>query len=168
LDVVRISLREHQPQPYQPENWTIPDGPLHFVRKLNSAEIESWLEPAIVRGPELLGNQLDRVAKASFEQNPISASLAIVEPSEIRWHITTNVHDRRQNRARFVLDGCNYDLGITDPIWERKLADLPMGLHECHETVPRNQRILFTISLGEPFGGHCYKLVAAVILLPAR
>jgi hypothetical protein len=32
--------------------------------------------------------------------------------------------------------------------------------------MPENRKILFTISLGEPFDGVCYKLVAAVIVAP--
>jgi len=41
------------------------------------------------------------------------------------------------------------------------------GSHRSLElSIPENRRILFTISLSEPLEGVCYKLVAAVVVVP--
>ncbi|MEK7222223.1 MAG: hypothetical protein AAB130_03850 [Nitrospirota bacterium] len=168
LDIVKVSLQEPCPQPYQPENWTLNNQPWHFVRQLSHSEAKSTIESIIVSGPDLLGNQFDSVPQYSLEQNPVKASLALIEPGELKWRITTNRYDRLQARACFTFGGCNYDLSITDPVWKERLTtSLPIGFHVVSDAdLPRRERLYFTISLGAPYRGSCYKLVAAVIVLP--
>ncbi len=168
FDVVRVSLQEPCPKPYQPENWTVDNQSWHFVRQLSPIDANSLIESLIVSGPDLLGNQSETVPRYSFEQNPVEASLALIEPEEIKWRITTNQYDRLQARACFTLRGCNYDLSITDPQWKERLTtSLPRGIHAVSDAgVQQHDRLLFTISLGAPYRGSCYKLVAAVIVLP--
>ena len=169
LDIVRIYLKAPRPDPYQPENWVLANRPWHLVRRLAPADTATLFTPAIVPGPDLLGNQSDRIASAVLERKPAEASLALVEPEKVKWRITRSIRGKRQTRASFVLAGIHYDLPVTDPKWEEGLASLPLGLHTRDITgVKRKERILFTISLGEPFDGDCYKLIAAVIVLPVE
>lgn len=57
-----------------------------------------------------------------------------------------------------------YDLSVTDPKWEARLRDLPEGLHDrARGGISGGDSVFLTISLGEPFQGSCFKLVAAVI-----
>ena len=124
------------------------------------------LQKYITAGPELLGNHRDRVPYARFVSNPAPASLTMVEPSEVAWVIDESYSGKRQTRTKFQLDDRVYNLPITDPAWERRLSELPRGVHSgVHD------RLLFTVSLGEPYygnntDGECSKLVAAVIVLP--
>lgn len=167
FDVIRVSLKERCPQPYQPENWIIENEPWRLVRRLTLPEASTFLSSNISTGINFLGDQFDRVYAVALAQNPVAASLALIEPDSIQWHITTNIKNRRQTRAKFELGGLAYDFGITDPQWEHRLETLALGIHNRIDAgVSQEDRLLFTISLGEPFGGYCYKLIAAVIVLP--
>jgi hypothetical protein len=126
----------------------------------------SFLRQHTEPGPDILGNVSDRVSNASLATQPASASLALVEPTSLEWHITTGFQGGRQTRARFTLSGRSYDLSVTDPEWEERLGALPMGVHpRAAGGIPANADVFLTISLGEPFHGDCFKLVAAVIVL---
>jgi hypothetical protein len=82
------------------------------------------------------------------------------------WRVTTSRTGRRQTRANFTLAGPSYDLSVTDPIWEHRLRDLPNGVHERTAAgIETWEEVFLTISLGEPFYGSCYKLVATVIAI---
>lgn len=66
---------------------------------------------------------------------------------------------KRRVQARFPFAGDHYALWVTDPRIEttyRAKEDGHYRLGECY----------LTISLGEPYQEHCYKLVAAVIERP--
>ncbi len=45
---------------------------------------------------------------------------------------------------------------MTDPVYERRYLFLPDGTHNLRECC-------LTISLGEPYEGYAYKLIAAII-----
>jgi len=117
------------------------------------------LEPHIVSDPYLFGNASDRIECARFEESPAESSLALVTPKSVRLEITTSYSGKRQVRALFSLGITHYGLVVTDPKWKRRLAGLPIG---ASQTI---HNAMITISLGEPFHGFCYKLVAAVIPL---
>ena len=64
-------------------------------------------------------------------------------------------------QGRFRHAGNAYALWVTDPAYERQYlakrdGDYQMG--ECH----------LTVSLGEPFGGAIYKLIASIITAERR
>jgi len=57
-------------------------------------------------------------------------------------------------QARFKFGGVDYWLWVTDPIYERRYLaqdDGEYALGPCY----------LTVSVGEPYGGYAYKLVAA-------
>jgi hypothetical protein len=67
----------------------------------------------------------------------------------------------------FRLERRYYDLPLTDPSYVAPLTRLEAGDHASSDLgIPDARKILFTISLGEPFDGRCYKLVAAVVVVP--
>lgn len=63
---------------------------------------------------------------------------------------------KRRVQAQFQFSGKEYALWVTDPIIERTYLSRKDGDYSLGENY-------LTISLGEPFNDHCYKLVAAVI-----
>jgi hypothetical protein len=169
LDIVEANVISAQPEAHQPENWLLAPGAWQLLERLPPDTAIRHLTPFVVPGPVLLENESDSVAHAALVQQPASASLALVEPRRIQWHITTNTHGQRQTRCYFSLAGSSYDLAITDPVFVERLAGLTYGYHPREAAgIAVEDRVLLTVSLGEPFEvtGHCYKLIAAVLVLP--
>ncbi|KFD41423.1 hypothetical protein DK28_0209205 [Peptococcaceae bacterium SCADC1_2_3] len=168
LDVLRISLRNPQPQPYQPENWLIDNVSWQLISRSASCNVINIIQSYTESGSLLFGNTSDRISFESLSQNPTRSSLALIIPKNLNWYITTSIVDKRQIRAQFVLSGLPYNLAITDPLWIKRLSSLKYGYHPLSAAgVSKDEKIRLVISLGEPFqDGYCYKLVAAIIILP--
>ena len=168
LDIIEIGVSSPRPEPHQPENWVLDKNQWKFVARLELAKVWPQLRPFLITGPDLLGNQSDRVIYAALNEKPAPASLALIEPSDVSWVITESYRGNRQTRVRFQLGEASYDLAVTDPKWEQQLSHLSWGTHPRQAAdISGQDRLLFTVSLGEPFSGECFKLVAAVIVLPA-
>ena len=167
LDVVEVDVVHARPEPHQPENWELAPGTWHLVQRIAPASAYAALRPVLVPGPVLLGSQGDRVPHAPFLATPASSSLALVEPSSIQWEITTSLRGNRQTRCWFTLGGANFNLSVTDLKIERTLAGHAQGVYPRDAAgIPSQAHVVLTISLSEPFNGDCYKLVAAVLMLP--
>jgi hypothetical protein len=167
LDIIKVSLLEPRPQPHQPENWLIDGKQWKLVERPASREYLPVLRRAVNRGYLLFGNDGDRVPYNAFASRPAGSSLTLVVPRTFSWQIRTWENGKRQLRALFSLGPVQYNLGVTDPVWEERTKHLPAGTHPfTAAAVGMSGRLLLTISLGEPFNGFCYKLVAAVFVLP--
>lgn len=166
LDLIRVELTRVHPKPHQPENWSVGRKRWELLARPAPRSCLAVLRPYIVPGPSIFDDLYDRVAYNSCEQTPARASLALVIPEHLRWRVQITCSGRRQTRAVFRLRGYDYDLALTDPVWEQRLRGLSPGYHAFEAAGVRpDSTILLTISLGEPFQGYCYKLVAAVIVL---
>jgi hypothetical protein len=74
---------------------------------------------------------------------------------------------RNMPRVLFRLGEIPYDLPLTDPAYAGPLQRRDEGEYRSSDLgIPEDGTVLFTISLGEPLDGICYKLVAAVIVIP--
>ena len=171
LDMLSIDVVEPRPEPHQPENWLIGRRRWRLLARPAPREVVRILRSHLARGPGLFGDESDRIPFAAFSQAPAPASLALVVPTDLRWRVLfTRYSSRPRVRACFTLAGAHYDLGVTDPICEMRLYGLPPGLHPLSAAgFSDDDRILLTISLGEPFGEDacCYKLVAGVTVVPS-
>jgi hypothetical protein len=170
LDVIKVSLEERRPSTGQPENWIIGKDPWLLVARPLNPNLYKILGSALVPGPRLLGSTGRRVSEKDIDQ--VSASLALISPSKLRFFLEPDFSNRLQPRASFELKGQYYDLPITDPSWitliVRKLEPLDRAGHTQEAIgISRDREILFTVSLGEAFRGYCYKLVAGIVVLPA-
>ena len=173
FDLLRVSLSQHCPKPHQPENWQLRrvwynpwHKPCRLVARLPPEGIVARLQAHLSESPMLLGSRSDRVSEEMFREKPAAESLALIQPEELRWLVKANRAGERRTRAIFCWKDSVYNLAITDPVWEQRLHHLPEGYHSLAASgITPDARVLFTISLGEPFNGHCYKLVAAVIVL---
>jgi hypothetical protein len=166
LDLVRLPILRRRPEPHQPENWLLGKRPWELLARPAPNRSLAELEQRVLTEPELLGNQVDRVAYSLLCARPAVASLALVRPDELSWQITRSYSGRRQARACFMHRSIRYNLVVTDPNWENRLAGLDFGNYSSAEVGTRKpHRFLLTISLGEPLGDYCYKLVAAVLEL---
>lgn len=170
LDIISVRLLSPSPKPHQPENWLIADEPWRLARRPLSRRVLRMLDDYIVHGPELLRGKTDRVPFSWLSTDPAEASLALVEPENLCFYATHSFRGKPQLRATFRLGSQEYNLVVTDVFWEGLLlSQLPVGVSLPFESMPElhsKYRVLLTISLGEPLHGYCYKLVAAVILLP--
>ena len=167
LDHVRAAFRFARRAPHQPENWVLADAPWQLVSRPAKDHAVPLLRAHIAKGPALFGNTEDRIAYAALQIAPADASLALAFVNFIEWQIV-EANGKRRARVRFVVGTQVYDLGLTDPFWEARIAKLPPGRY-AKETagLKRDDRLLLTISLGEPFrDGCCYKLVAGIIPVP--
>ena len=169
LDVIEVVVTSPRPEPHQPENWVLGERRWRLVRRLEPAT--AWkagvLGEFLAPGPYLLGNRTDRLDYSTLLESPARSSLALIEPAGVSWDIIGQFGGRRQTRARFQLSGVTYNLSVTDPNWEQRLSELSYGIHpRAAAGISQQDRLLFTVSLGEPFKGECYKLVAAVLVLP--
>jgi hypothetical protein len=63
---------------------------------------------------------------------------------------------KRRVQGQFRHCETDYQLWVTDPVYERAYLAKTDGNYEIGET-------LLTISLGEPYNDACYKLIAAII-----
>jgi hypothetical protein len=166
LDVLQICLLNPQPALHHPEDWLLDAGQWEQSMQFSPSTIRAFLQRNLTVGPELLGNTDGKIAYSLFQQKSAGASLALIQPEAISWLIEKSAATgRRKVRVIFALAGGLYNLPLTDPVWQKRLAALPDG---CHSWKEGRRELLLTISLGEPFGreGYCYKLVAGVIALP--
>lgn len=63
--------------------------------------------------------------------------------------------------------GGAFGLRVTDPDVEARFQGMGLGTYDRGAAgIPDDHRLLLTVSLGAPFEGSCYKLVAAAIALP--
>ena len=171
LDILRVEVTQHRPQAHQPENWLVGGTPWELIGKINPEQAYTQLQPVLVPGPELLGNQLDRLSQSTIAHGPVAASLAVVEPKKIQWRVTTNNRGNKRTRCIFTLAGVVYDLAVTDPLIEERAAALSTGADPLAGAgFAAGSRVLLCVSLGEPFygdwvHGDCFKLVAGVMSL---
>jgi hypothetical protein len=167
LDIIEVEVTEHRPKPYQPENWILKEQPWELINRIPPREAYLVLQSHVELGSTIFGNQGDRVPYAGLQTCPIAGSLTLVEPTEISWFIGQSIRGKRQTRTHFKLGDVWFDIAVTDPVWEKSLSNLDFGIYPKEAAgISINDRVLFTVSLGGPFNGECYKLIAGVFVLP--
>jgi hypothetical protein len=162
LDVLDIGLANPKPDIHQPENWLLDGSVWRLHGSQDRTPFADCLKKAIVPGPDVLRGTSDRVAWADLQVKHVEASLALVAPDELKLELIHKPNGRHQVRGRFVLQHCEFNLSMTDPVWEKRIHN------EGNLCLRQSERkFLVTVSLGEPFNDYCYKVIAAVIFLPA-
>ncbi len=166
LDIIDIPLLGHRPDGYQRENWLL--DPDHYWRKIDTADwydLEEYAELSVPRmtlwpnGSSSADHMNNRVQLAEAGKETSSLKLVHVDALELRVFWSSGPYPKRRVQGRFGFSGEDYALSVTDPVIERayrRKADGTYQLDECY----------LTISLGEPFHGFCYKLIAAVLEKP--
>ena len=155
LDVIAIPVAREEPKFFQPENVLIAEGQWIKVHVFPFAQLD-----ALCDDPSnflLIEGNTDRISERYLQRNNIESSLALIRPQAIWIYRTSSFTGKKQVRARFKYSGEVFALVVTGPVIEN--YDL-----EYNQTYRVESRKLFLcVSLGEPFGGKCYKLVAAII-----
>ncbi len=162
LDVVDIPLIGHRPHSFQQENWLI-DPQFYWVKRgrLNWVQLQRFREaPARlwVNGSSSYSGSNNRVALTQAELLDQSLRFIHVDKIEIEVLQPGAVfgNTKRRVEAEFQYAGEHYRLRVTDPVYEKRYFAQSNGRYRLGEA-------FLTVSLGEPFEGYAYKLVAAII-----
>jgi hypothetical protein len=167
FDLIQVGLSHRQPTPHQPENWLVDGSAWTLLERPASADHVRVVCDAVSGGPLLFGNAGPSVPFARFRSQPAQESLVLVEPANIRWHTEFNTYRLcNMPRVSFRLGDVPYDLPLTDPTYAGPLQRRDEGSYSSSDLgIPEDGKILFTVSLGDPLDGICYKLVAAVVVV---
>ncbi len=159
-DAIELSLRERERRrDHQQENWWL-DRAKPWER-LGRVPWRRLVE--LVEGDDPLWSNDSKSDTAYGLNNCILASrirrfktsLRFVRVQGLRLDVVRgSAHDRLD--GCFTLGAHEYRLAVTDSAYEAEYQPRPAGEYSLGEC-------LLTISLSEPFGGRCYKLIAGII-----
>lgn len=161
LDIISIPCSNPQPSAYQGENHLIDSD--YYWDKVGSVswhDLEPWLDHPVslwTNGDSSYAFHNNRV-----QQNyagGISLYLLAVESLKVQVGPKSAQYPKRIIRGEFHYRGVLHKMSITDPVIERSYLEKEDGCYAIE-----NPRLC--ISLGDPFQGYFYKLIAAVILSP--
>ena len=159
LDIIDVPLLNPCPQGHQRENWRLdPNHRWAKAGRISWNDLERMTDPdaPLWTKPD---QRNDRVTAAA---NTFGDSLRLIKVDQLT--VTVSEPPRPSSlypvlRGRFHYCGADYALRITDPQLEISSMELPYGDYRV------GSRYL-TVSLGEPFEGYAYKLIAAIIKKP--
>ena len=162
LDIVDIPVLEPIPQGYQSENWLL--DPRYYWTKAGSFspfDLERLLDPADrlwINGHRTYHGSNDKVPEDLVRSVSSSLRLIRVDALELRVFAPSEAFGdaKRRVQGRFDHAGHRYALWVTDPGYERGYLSKLDGSYEIGPCY-------LTVSLGEPYQGACYKLIAAII-----
>ena len=161
LDVIDVPLLNPRPKTYQRENWLLDPGRRWAkVTRVAWNDLQTMIdrdEPLWTNGDSTRSGHNDRVPLA--ETAVIKDSLRLIRVDTLT--VTVSEPSRPSAdfpilRGSFRYHGDDYCFRITDPESESGALNLPYGEYRVGERY-------LTVSLGEPFEGHAYKLIATII-----
>lgn len=161
LDVIKIVFANAAPISFQEENHVIDN--CYYWEKLDKwtvadlATLEDHPLQLWENGNHSYSGVNDRVSVAILTEP--RQSIFLIQPESVRFKVSAegaNFGDNKKIvRAKFIYNGQNYALRVTDPDIEQQYKAMPSGEYSANVNY-------FTISLGEPYKDEAYKLVAAV------
>jgi hypothetical protein len=164
LDIIRIKLVRRTAHGCQTENHLVDlsqqwakEGTLswqNLVTLVDDVQLPLWYDGVSS------GNGLnDRIPAEIAAALPKSLALIEVKDLELRLGVEGAYfgNPRRKVRAHFVYKDTEYVFAVTDQNIEMRFTDKPAGYSE---TLPVARLCL---SIGEPYQGACYKLVAGIL-----
>lgn len=157
LDVIQIPLGRAVPHGCQLENHLITDDPWLKQGRLNWANLEAMVE----NHPDLWGSGNssvdglnDRLSLQDGARQP--DSLRLVRPNNLRIVVSKTSFGKKGMRALFDIGKTSYSLKVTDPRYTGRINQ-----HELDVEYPIQGAIL-CVSIGEPWNGYYYKLLATI------
>jgi hypothetical protein len=150
LDVLEMNVTGPKVQGYQTENVSF-DPPFTKVGTFNIA----GLAPLCDQRNALFGNHAKAISIDCIAELNHSLVLICTNHLHIELRKTENRKNKPQLRAGFEHCGIFYDLPVTDPIFRERIINNP------HELVDKDI-IYLCVSIGIPYEGWHYKLVAGV------
>ena len=162
LDIIDIPVLEPQPKDYQSENWLLdPDCYWEKAGRLSWFDLPALVDPAAplwIDGHSTYNGQNDKIPLGAI--GSVADSLRLIHVDRLQLIVCRPGeafgNNKRRVQGRFEHSGREYALWVTDPGFERTYLAKLDGAYELGECY-------LTISLGEPYGDACYKLIAAII-----
>lgn len=169
LDFARVKMSGHAGDPLHREDWFIAPGAAWArSRDFQPPDLDTlvetpgslWLEPRI---------KTDRIAHRALVARPPGQTICMIRPERLRfafWTIEIGGEVKRRRRTRFVYNGVEYDLPLTDPaVTERLCPRYPdLGADPAIVRCLHEGQAMLCISLTPRFkDNHHYKVVATVI-----
>ncbi len=169
LDVVQVPIAHKRDDPGQPENWEVRSGAewvrMTEIARSRLAELEEspgnlWLDG---------GGSDARISVDAQTATPGAPSLTLVRPTNFRvctWSEYNNYagYEQKKTRGCFRYRGHDYDFSITDDRFTDRYCT-EYGKTRTEVRPPFGDDCLLCISLGAPFKGYHYKLIATVLPL---
>ncbi|NJD01144.1 MAG: hypothetical protein FIA99_00750 [Ruminiclostridium sp.] len=156
LDIVRIPFGKPAPKIFQPENLEIARGVWQKTGSLEENIINELCDyPDHIW---LYGNENDRIEQEYISRNGMESSLLLIKPEADVLVVNEIAFSKQKLKCCFKYNNVQYSLSITDPIYEKEYKNKAAGSYKLP-----SQGIYLCISLGEPYNGYCYKLVATII-----
>ncbi len=162
LDIIDVPMKGHDPEGHQSENWLIEaEEYWEKVGTWPSSELLKLVDPIKslwVDGHSTKNGENDRIPMSS--SNELDGSLRFLAVDELDLEVMTPDevfgNTKRRVQGKFSYAGENYALWVTDPTYEKRYLRMTDGTYNLGEC-------FVTVSLGEPFRGSIYKLIAAII-----
>ena len=159
LDSFWVELDQHVPLNYQPENWLFTPGPLKFAGAWSLTDDLRSLLDLCDESPPLLENDSPSVPVSWTKVNGFEQSLTLVHVQSPTFGSMPKTVGGSRWFCEFTIDGLLHNLAVTDEQMKKKIQGARGNLETSSEWI-------LTISLGEPYNGYHYKLVASAIELP--
>lgn len=162
LDVIDVPLVDARPSGHQTENWLLdPKWYWSRVGRVAWTDLMAYADqggPLWLNGDSTYSGMNDRITLENLLA--LRSSLRLIHVNRLQVAVFSPGeafgNSKRRVQARFDHETDTYWLWITDPMYERQYLSQADGNYEQGECY-------VTVSLGEPYQGACYKLVAAVI-----
>lgn len=173
LDTMNIYLDHASPIDYQPENWEIMNESWKLLDEGLNSRNRTVLNEAFHDNSKLFGDTNNSIEYNKIKRQPIDSSLELIQPNHPQVYLKNRNDRKDQVRVIFEIDDVEYDLPITDPEWIDRIRSEKTGIEELkYEPISiyldENTDPALTVSLGTPYNGRCYKLVAAIIPIPSN
>ena len=162
LDVIDVPLLVHRPKDFQQEYWLL--DPEYYWEKVDTCscdDLEDFSETGGLlwrNGSHTYNGRNDQILVQQAVTE--TSSLKLIHVNEVRLRVFAPGrafgNSKRRVQANFWFGGIDYSLWVTDPNIERAYLAQDDGLYDLRQCYP-------TVSLGDPYNEHCYKLVATVM-----
>lgn len=160
LDIINVPCERHLPVAHQRENHLIDPG-YYWAKQGQLAwlDVQAWLDsPATLWGVGE-GSYAGLNNRVAIGQED-GASLYLVAVERLRLLVGRKAPEypdsKRAVRGEFSYRGATYRMDVTDPVIERNYLAKTDGQYDVQNPV-------LCVSLGDPYQGYFYKLVAAVL-----
>ena len=161
LDLIDVPLLNPRPKTYQRENWLLdPTRRWSRVGQANRADLHRLTdrdEPLWINGHSTHSGRNDRIPVG--ETAAIDNSLRLIRVDALTVTVSEPARpsaDYPILRGSFNHCGDEYNLRVTDAESENGSVELAYGDYHVGERY-------LVISLGEPYDGYAYKLIATII-----
>lgn len=159
LEVIDVPVLRAKPRDYQQENWLLdPKRRWSKVDTIARNLLSAWVDPVDAlwhNGHSSSSGLNNRVPED--DAKALRNSLLLIPVDGFDLHVST-YGGKKRIQGLFKYKNCEYNIAITDNEYEYVFGQKPVGAYPLG-------KCLLTVSLGEPFEGYAYKLIAAIIQL---